>query len=249
MRFLAAGVAQGLRVAYTAPGHPDQLRDHLAGLEDVDGLLAGGALEIISLDEIYLPGAPVDAAATIGAYAAATERALGDGYRGYRVGADATDLVRTASQHEAFMRYEFQVDRYAARHPFSALCAYDTSLGEHAIAELATAHPAAPAALSPFHVYTTHHGAVGLWGEIDRFSATRFRRMLERTQPVPGASTVVYDLSAITFVDHHALLAIEEIAEAHDLLVLLEGGSRVVRRLVPLLGLRRVRIAPGERRA
>lgn len=245
--FLSDGVSRGLRVAYAGPGSPEELRTHLAGLADADALLAGGGLEIIALDQIYGRGVPVDAAAVIETYATATERAVAEGYRGFRVSADATELVRTPEQHDAFVHYEFLVDRYAAGHPFSAMCAYDTRLGQAAVAELASLHPTAPASLSPFHVYTRGDGSLGMSGEVDAFSAPQFRRALERVRPDPHSVVLSWDLSAVTFVEHRALLAMDAMADRLGLPVLVRHASPAVRRLAQLLALERVQIVDGER--
>ena len=62
--------------------------------------------------------------------AAATQEALADGYRGLRISADVTDLVRAPDQHDAFARCEFLLERYSARHPLSAMCGYRRELGD-----------------------------------------------------------------------------------------------------------------------
>ena len=246
VEFLADGVSLGLRVAYAGPGTRAELRAHLSGLADVDALLARGGLEIIALDEIYGRGKPVDVPAMIGTYAAATERAVAEGYRGFRVSADATELVRTQEQHDAFVDYEFLVDRYASGHPFSAMCAYDTRLGQAVVAELASLHPAAPASLSPFHVYTRGDGSLGMSGEVDASSAPRFRRALERIRPDPHSVVLPWDLSAVTFIDHRALLAMDAMADRLGLPVVVRHAPPVVRRLAQLLALERVRIVDEE---
>ena len=60
---------------------------------DVGPLLTRETLRIISFDEIYRAGEPVVPAEVIKKYAAATQEALTDGYRGLRISADVTDLV------------------------------------------------------------------------------------------------------------------------------------------------------------
>lgn len=244
--FLSHGISRGLRVAYAGPGAPEELREHLSALPDADALLVRGGLDIIALDEVYGRGAVVDAEAAVAAYAAATERALADGYRGFRIGADVTELVRSPEQHETFVHYESLVDRYAAAHPFSAVCAYHAEIGPAALAELASVHPAAPATLSPFRIYSTVDGALGLSGEVDAGCAAQFRHALEHVRPAPGANAVVWDLTATSFLDHRALQAIDAMADRLGLAALLRRPPLLVRRLTQLVPLARVRILDEE---
>jgi len=246
IEFLGAGVARGLRVAYAGSGDPMSMRAGLAGLADVDRLLASGGLEIVALEVVYGPEPLEDVDAAAEAFAAATERALADGYLGFRVGADVTDMVRSPAQRDTFVRYESQVDRYASANPFSAMCAYDAQLGPAVLAELASVHPIAPAELTPFHVFTTPEGAIGLSGEVDAASAAQFRRILDRIRPTPGATALVWDLSALTFLDHRGLLAMDTMAERLGLPALLPDPPRFMRRLVQLVPVDHVRIVDAE---
>ncbi|GAA0919134.1 MEDS domain-containing protein [Pseudonocardia zijingensis] len=246
IEFLGAGIARGLRVAYAGSGDPVSLKAGLEGLADVDRLLAGGRLEIVALEVVYgsKPIADLDAAAA--AFAAATERALADGYLGFRLGADVTEMVRSPAQRDSFVRYECQVDRFASANPFSAMCAYDAQLGPAVLAELASVHPIAPAALTPFHVFTTPEGAIGLSGEVDIASAAQFRRTLDRIRVTPEAAAVVWDLSAVTFIDHRALLAMDAMADRLGLPALVPDPPRFVRRLARLISLDHVEIVDVE---
>lgn len=246
VEFLSDGVARGLRVAYAGPGDRIELEARVAGLTDVDRLLTSGGLEFIALDEVYGPESSVDADAAVAAYAAATEKALADGYRGFRVGADVTQMVRSPEQLDSFTRYEARVDRYAAAHPFSAMCAYDVQLGPEALAEIASVHPVSPAALTPFHVFSTADGALGVAGEVDLFSAEQFRQALERIRLAPHATAVVWDLSAAAFLDHHALAAMDAVAGRLGLPGLVHGAPRIVRRLMQLVPLSHLRIVDAE---
>lgn len=234
--FFAEGLQQGLRVAYAGPGEVRGLRKHLGSLGDLDGLLARDAVRLISFEEIYGAGHPVDPAEVVTKYAAATEEALADGYRGLRVSADVTDMVRGPEQQDAFARCEFLVDRYASRHPFSAMCAYRFELGD-AVTDLACLHAAAPAGVTPFQVFACYDGAVGLLGEIDQTSESAFTRALERVWPAPGSPSLIFDMSAVRFMDHRALLALDAYARKSLVPVILRSPPPVVRRIARLLDL------------
>ncbi|GHG12437.1 MULTISPECIES: MEDS domain-containing protein [Amycolatopsis] len=104
--FLAEGLAAGERVLYVAPGDEAALTGQLRADERCDEGLERGAVQVASVDEAYPTGAVVDPAGQVDLYAAATSEALAAGFTGLRVAADATSLVRTPAQVDAFARYE-----------------------------------------------------------------------------------------------------------------------------------------------
>ena len=234
--FFREGLDRGLRVAYLGPGSAAELRDHLDRFVDVGPRLTPETVRVISLDEIYGAGAPVDPARVIAKYAAATQEALADGYRGLRVSADVTDLARAPEQQDAFARCEFLLERYSARHPLSALCEYRVELGE-AVTQFACLHAAVPAGLTPFQVFACDDGAVGLLGEFDIACQTAFERALQRIQPVPGDAQLIFDLSAVRYMDHRALLTLDSFAEVCRVPVLVRSMPPIVRRVAQVLGL------------
>ena len=125
-------------------------RANLADLGDLDRLLAKGALHVVSARDVYGAGGPVDPERVVGFVAAATEQALADGFGGLAMSADATELVGTPVQKDAFARCEFLVDGYMASHPLSALCGYGLELGNDTVAEFALLHTPMP--LSLIHI-------------------------------------------------------------------------------------------------
>ena len=112
--FFAEGVQDGLRVAYVSPHGAEAARADLADLNDLDRLLAGGALHVVAAREVYGSGGPVDPERVVAFVAAATEQSLADGFGGLAMSTDATALVGTPVQKDAFARCEFLVDRYMA---------------------------------------------------------------------------------------------------------------------------------------
>lgn len=113
--FLLEGVQAGLRVGYvgrvgpvvTAPAAEWARRE---GRSD--------AVFSLDLAGTYLPDGVVSPQRQVKVFRHATELALADGFAGLRVAADATDLVRTPEQLDAFVRYEHVIDRYMADQPF-----------------------------------------------------------------------------------------------------------------------------------
>jgi anti-anti-sigma regulatory factor len=238
--FLAEGLGHGLRVVYVGSGTAEGLREHLSGIGDVGALLARDAMRIVSVDEVYGSGTPVDPAEVIRRFAAETDEALADGYRGLRASADVTDVVRTAEQQDAFCRYEFLIDRYLSRHPLSGMCAYSAELGVAAVQRFAALHPAASAGLTPFHVFACHDGAVGLAGEIELAWLPELERALEHLSLAAVDGKVIVDLSRVEFVDHQALLALAAFAERSEAPVTFSALPAIARRIASLLGIARL---------
>jgi anti-anti-sigma regulatory factor len=234
--FFREGLERGLRVAYLGSGNAGELREHLDGLVDVGPLLTREAIRVISFREIYGVGAPVDPTKVIERYAAATQEALADGYQGLRISADVTDLVRAPEQQDAFARCEFLLERYSSRHPLSAMCEYRLELGD-AVAQFACMHAAVPAGLTPFQVFACDDGAVGLLGEFDQAGQIAFERALQRIQPAPDDSKLIFDMSAVQFMNHHALLSLDSYAEACQVPVFVRSMPPIVRRVARALGL------------
>jgi anti-anti-sigma regulatory factor len=234
--FFRDGLGRGLRVAYLGSEDAGELRELLGGVAGSGTLVSGEAVRVISLEEFYGTGEPVDPAAVIKRYDAATQEALADGYRGLRVGADVTDLVRAPDQHDAFARCEVLLERYTSRHPLSAMCGYRRELGD-AVTQFACLHAAASAGLTPFQVFACDDGAVGLLGEFDQACQGAFERALARIGPAPGDPGLIFDMSAVGFMDHYALLALDSYAEACPVPVVARSVPSAVRRVAHVLGL------------
>ena len=224
--FLAAGEAAGERVHYlavTAPARP---------------------LPFLPLGGTYRVGAVVDPVEQVAAYTAATEEALAAGYTGLRVVADATPLVGTAEQLDAFARYEYRIDRYMRDHPFSAMCAYDRrQVGDAAVAQLACLHAESTAAV-PFrlHACPPGDGAAALDGELDLSADELLTATLPRADLTAGDDEVVLQAGGLTFADHRSLLRLHEYAAAHGVTIVLRGASPATGRLAELLDLPRLRV-------
>lgn len=238
--FFAHGVARGLRAGYASPASAEDLWGNLEGC---DGLLAGEAVTVISLEDIVQPGKPADPAKIIARYAAATEEAVAAGYQGLRVSADVTDLVRTPEQQESFASCEFLLERYASSHPLSAMCAYGAELGA-TVKRFASLHAAAPAGLAPFQLVVRQDGAVGVLGEIDATCQAEFEWALNRLQPADDGLTL--DLSAAGFIDHWGLQILDEFVQKCPVQVTVRSLPPSARRIMGLLSLDRFVSHPGH---
>jgi anti-anti-sigma regulatory factor len=223
-------------VAYLGSGSAGELREHLGRFAVGGPRQAGEAIQVIPLEEIYGAEGPVDPAEVIEKYAAATQQALMDGFQGLRVSADVTDLVRAPERQDAFARCEFLLERYSSRHPLSAMCEYRLDLGE-AVMQFACLHAAVPEGLTPFQVFACDDGAVGLLGDFDVAGQTAFERAMQRIRPSPDESRLVFDMSAVRYMDHRALLTLDVFAQKCQVPVVVRSMPGIVRRVARVLGL------------
>jgi anti-anti-sigma regulatory factor len=245
VEFLSAGLAAGLRVAYAAAEPEAVLRERLAAVDGFADAMARDALRVMPVGVVYGTGV-VDADAVLAEYASATDEALADGYRGLRVAVDVSAIVRTGEQREAFARYELLVDRFAARQPFSALCAYEAPLGADVVAEFAATHPAAQPGLTNFHLYSTEDGGLGLAGEIDAAAHAQLDRVLERVRAETDMGTLTLDMSSLRFIDHRALLRLDAYAHEAGVPLVARSAPPIVRRLGHLLPVRHLQFEAGD---
>ncbi|WP_304105976.1 MEDS domain-containing protein [Mycolicibacterium bacteremicum] len=241
--FLADGLAQGLQVHYVfggvdegvAAATRDWLLDELAPRR-------ADAVKVTSIGSTYGRGHVVSAEEQIDVYARATESALADGFTGFRVAADVTALVNSPEQLDAIAHYEHLIDRYMSRHPMSALCAYDRStLGADTVTKVGCIHPVSNVGTSfrwhaaePVTPLTSEALALALTGEVDRSTYDVFRAALDRTD-IDREQPVVLDVAGLTFVDHHALAALDDLASRHRTRIELRNAGRIVDRLAEFI--------------
>lgn len=244
-RFLSDGLAAGEQVWYVAPG-TDTVAERLRGTAVFRDALRRGAARIVALDSAYSTDHIVEPTDQVHAYAAATDAALAAGYTGLRVVADATPLVRTPAQVDAFARYEHLVDRYMSAWPMSAMCAYDRrALGDRTIAELACLHPETNAdeVLFRLHAGAPVDGHAVLAGELDASNHEVFLTALTRAAPRPVDGRLVVEATDLRFIDHRCLIHL--CAHARDRgaeTVLLRTSRSAAARLAELLDLPGLRV-------
>ncbi|QGN45669.1 MEDS domain-containing protein [Micromonospora sp. WMMD558] len=239
-RHVAAGLAGGERVWFVTPTPTGPVAERLAGLPGFAEAVDRGAAAVVPLGETYTSGAVVDPPTQVAAYAAATEAALAAGFTGLRVVAEATDMVRTAKQLDAFTRYEHQIDRWMRTGPFAAMCAYDRSaLGDATVAALACMHPESNQTDPLFHLFATApaDGHAALTGELDPSNHELFRDALEWADLRPTDGRLVLQATGLRFLDHRTLIALQAYARRRDATVVLRTSRPTPARLADLLGL------------
>lgn len=212
---------------------PDSGR--LRGIDGLDRLLASGQLELLALDAVYGTDGAFSASDQLATFEGVPEGALADGYRGIRVVADNTRLVR--EDRRAFRRWlawEQLTDRFQAASMVTGICVFDRgALSGERQAELAALHPVrSTSSVEPPFCLFSDGDALVVTGRLDGSCAERFRRMLET---VPVDRPLVMDVSAAGFGDPDALLAIAELASATRPVRI--RGREHVRRLLADAGL------------
>ncbi|PSL51691.1 STAS domain-containing protein [Saccharothrix carnea] len=245
--FLLDGLSRGQRVLYVGSGDASALVEAVRGLDGFEAALASGAAQVAPLEPQYANGAVIDPERQVEAYAEATEQAVAAGYRGLRVAAEATPLVRSPAQLTAFLHYEHLVDRFMADHPFSALCAYDrTRLSEQALEQLASVHPSTnlPGVGFRLHASARPGHSAELSGEIDMFNRDVLVQVLDRVRPRSHGGRVVLDGAGLTFIDHRGLMSLDEYARSRATTLVLRTAFPGAARIASLLDLPGVRVEP-----
>ncbi|MFG2099394.1 MEDS domain-containing protein [Micromonospora echinaurantiaca] len=243
--YLTAGLAAGERVWYVTPDEPESVLARLRRVGVLADALRRGAAEVVPLDSTYAGDRTVDPAAQVAAYAAATDRALAAGHTGLRVVAEATALVRTPAQLDAFARYEHQIDRYMRARPFRAMCAYHRpELGARTVAELASLHPESNVEDLLFRLYAVApgEGHAALAGELDPSQHKLFGTALARADLRPTEGELVLRATGLRFLDHRSLVHLDEYAHRRSATAVLRTSRPAVARLVGLLDLPSLRV-------
>ncbi|PGH46586.1 Anti-anti-sigma regulatory factor (antagonist of anti-sigma factor) [Micromonospora sediminicola] len=240
---VTAGLAAGEQVWLVGPEEPEVTARRLTTVPGFTAARRRGDVRLLAVGQAYRHDEVVDPGTQVRAYVRATTEALTAGYTGLRVVAEATGLVRTAAQRDAFARYEHRIDHWMRHRPMSAVCAYDRRvLGDAAIAELACLHAQTNAEV----LFRLHAGgddaAVALGGELDPSNHLLFATALERADPRPEAGRLVFDASHLHFVDHRSLLRLRDHARRHDAVAVLRTRRTAPARLVELLGLTGIRV-------
>ncbi|MCP3802362.1 MEDS domain-containing protein [Allokutzneria sp. A3M-2-11 16] len=238
--FLVEGLELGQRICFVGAENADPLR----GVAAIEAALASGAVQVIPQARAYPNGEVVDPADQVRTYATATQEAIDAGYTGLRVAAEATPLVRTPEQLNAFLRYEHLIDRYMASHPFSAMCGYDsTALDDHAVARLTAAHPTANRP-GQFRLHAPADGgcAAELSGELDLYGHDLLAALLECIDPRPTDGELVLHAPELDFIDHRGLMVLAAHAQRHDATLVLRTRWPGAARVVSVLGLPHVRV-------
>jgi hypothetical protein len=247
MEFMADGVKGGQRVEYIGSGNIEHLRGELLHVDGAEVVLDDGGVGFSSVRDFYRfsgHSGVVDPAASVAASVSDAEMALAAGYTGLRAVVDATAVVRTPQQREAFARYEHLLDRRMSAEPISAMCAYDVGqLGRQAVAEMACLHPATSEGVASFRLHADDRVDLALAGEVDISSLDLFGTALGRVLPLSSVGhELVVDGRGLTFMNHRGLLAVDRHAATSVRSMVLQSNSSVLVDLAGGLALQALRV-------
>jgi hypothetical protein len=235
--FLSEGIALDQRLLYAAGS--DRLSD-VEQLVGADALLASGRLETLSAETLCAGfearQQPV--------YRAQLDQSLAAGHRGLRVALDLSSLV-SEGRRPGLVRWEQAMDAsMVASEPLAVLCAYDRRVVGESVASLVATHPLlhAPPEMCPFQLYGEDDYLV-LAGDLDWFSLTCLEEALDALPRLGGARRL--HLGGLSFIDHSALLALDQRAAGDGTWTVVEASS-LVRRLGRLLDLRHLVFEDGR---
>jgi anti-anti-sigma regulatory factor len=238
--YLSEGLDRGEQVGYFGWGTPAALRGRLGGLGDVERLVERHGVVVTSLDAYYLRQAVPDATVRHAFWSDATARALDRGFSGLRVVTETTPWLALPDQRRVFLEGEQVLTGYGRDHPFKMMCVCEHAvLDDEGLNELLAVHAATPGRGVPFRFHTDAAADVRLEGEVDGFSAPVFERLLDALPP--AGPHVVVDATALAFIDHTSLLALERQAmRAGWDGIVLRGAAPLVAHLIDLLELTRI---------
>jgi hypothetical protein len=231
---LAAGARRNEQLLFVAVD-PDP--NGLQRIDDLELLLASGQLQLHAVEAIYGAAHSFSQTQQLETFKGVLDDALAAGYTGIRVVADNTPLVADAREENylSWLRWEQLTDSFQAASRVTGICYFDDrAVGDERLADLAALHPVRAAhAVQPAFTIFSDEGAVLATGTLDLWSAGRFTRVLGA---MPTDRPLVVDISRAEFVDHRALLALNDAATAARP-VRIRGASRVVSEFPSLLGL------------
>jgi anti-anti-sigma factor len=235
-QFAAGGLDRGERLLLVGERIVESLHTRR---DDVDALIARGALETRTLDGAYDSTTEFAPDEQLAFYQAEIRRAHADGFTGLRVVAEVSALADD-EHRAALVRWEHVADDFAASGSgFSAMCAYRADLGTEALSDVAAVHPLVHAhdGVPPFRVFVDDH-RIALAGSIDTFGAGRLSRVLASSAVRPP--TAVLDLGAVDFVDVAACRTLAGWARGlaqRSIRLEVVGASALTRRMWHVLGL------------
>lgn len=211
----------------------DQPRpEWLVDLEHLDVLLERGALRLASVDEVYRNLA--DPAAQLHQFEATLDQAIAEGYTGLSVVADNSRMVEGSDEDfDAWLAWEATADQLQVAKQILGVCYFDLQrVPVDRLAQLSAMHPVRYEGFPrpTFQVFCDAD-ALRVLGELEGLNTDEVRRIVGAAVSVTGREL---DISELEFIDHHALLALDQVARS-GAEVRLRGARNIVHRVWGLL--------------
>jgi hypothetical protein len=206
--------------------------DRLAALDDFEALLDRGALQLTTVEAAYRSAA--DIPARLAQFEALLDLALAEGHSGICIVADNSRLVGGSEQDFAvWLGWEATADEFQATRPVNGVCYFDRERVENdRLADIAAMHPVLSLNFgAPSFQLFIDDDAVRVIGDLDTACAEQLRRILASA---PKLLERLLDLSGVEFIDHRALLVLNDVASDGQMLRL-RGARAIARRVWDIL--------------
>jgi hypothetical protein len=226
--FSAAAERNELMLMVSDQPRPEWLLD----LEHLDVLLERGALRLASVDEVYANLS--DPVAQLQQFEATLEQALAEGYSGLSVVADNSRMVEGSEEEfETWLAWEATADLLQEANQVLGVCYFDLQrVPIDRLAQLSAMHPVRCVEFpQPSFQVFCDADALRVLGELEGLNTDQVRRVVGAAVSVTGREL---DISELEFIDHHALLALDQVARS-GASVRLRGARNIVHRVWGLL--------------
>ncbi|MHA6618454.1 MEDS domain-containing protein [Pseudonocardia sp. DLS-67] len=230
--FAQIGLARGERVMLVLD--PDDLNDDaaVARLDRGTGVAAAaqerGQFVVARNTPLYFPDGHFDAGRQRGAYAAAIEQAVGDGYKALRVTISMAWAPRAGWSADDLVAWEGSAEQLFESSRFAALCWYDRErFSERMLAGARRVHPVQVIDRLGMLEVSRHPGGARIAGSAELGSREEFTRILSEAlarHPEQGPLHFELDLADMCYMDAHCAWMLIDLAAA-----LPEGDRLVIR--------------------
>ena len=241
--FITEGLEAGERIVIAAPGTAEELNARFNPDLRLDPAVQSGQVVLLEVDTfpalIRHTGPREDRELWRGLSAAARR----DGYTSLRLVGDGTTGAVEPGFVDRLVAFDAVLTELCVEELLTCLCLYDARLVGAALEDVACAHPQAQSGTTPFVLHRAATDELVLSGTLDALSARVFATALDRIRRNgPGGGELFIDAAGVEFLDHRALLALEELARVHRLRAVLRGAPPLTSRLTELLQLEQVSV-------
>lgn len=205
------------------------------GLTDAERLIDEQHLQISTVDEVYLD--PPDPDEQMRRFEQAHAEAIAAGYSGVTVVADNSRFATsTDEQFHAWLEWEARADQLQSGTGILGVCYFDRErIPAERLDTLAAIHPVRSVGFhDPSFVIFCEDEQLRVRGGLDASSTEEIRRVIGTMVKITGRDL---DVSEVEFLDHRALLTLDQIARLWPGLTV-RGAKQTVHKVWEILDLR-----------